>query len=297
MKFSFTADLHYGNLSGKEHILSFIDDMHNQDVDYIVVAGDLATRGATHEEFKELINLFARFDGSILFTAGNHDIWTKTESSFTLLTERIPEITEGTNCHLLDGSPVVIGNTALVGSIGWYDYSFRFVPDNLSSLFQDFYFRFSSDSKHFRWNEITPEHYEGKQCRISSDGEKWRLSTWQDKNFVRWDFTDYTFLDYCHDRLKKDIETVALHSGKIIAVMHHLPFASFVPDIPDPMWGFHRAYLGSEKTGELLFGYPQITDIFFGHSHRNTRRELNGKNACNLFFNEGRGYKIMEFSD
>ncbi|MCE1248695.1 MAG: metallophosphoesterase [Firmicutes bacterium] len=296
MKFAFTADLHYGNLTGKDDILSFIENMNGQSVDYIVIAGDLATRGATHNEFPELIELFRNFEGGVLFTAGNHDIWTKTESSFNLLTEKIPELTKETNCHFLDGNPVVIGKTAFVGSIGWYDYSFRFVPENLSRMFQEYYFRFSSEPQSFRWNEITPEHYEGKQCRISPDGEKWRLSTWQDRNFVKWDFTDYSFLDYCHDRLKKDIESVLPGSERIIAVMHHLPFASFVPDIPDPMWGFHRAYLGSEKTGEFLFSFPQITDIFFGHSHRNTSKEINGKSAHNLFFHNGQGYKIMQFS-
>jgi predicted phosphohydrolase len=266
-------------------------------MDYIVIAGDLATRGATHDEFSEIIDLFGKFDGGVLFTAGNHDLWTKTDSSFTLLTERIPAMIKGSNLRLLDGNPIIIGDTAFVGSIGWYDYSFRVVPENLSNLFQKFYFRFNGESNVFRWNEITPEHYAGKQCRISSDKEKWKLSTWQDKNFIKWDFNDHTFLEYCRNRLRQDIESVLPHAKQIVAVMHHLPFGSFVPDIPDPMWGFHRAYLGSETLGELLLGYAEISDIFFGHSHRNSVREISGKKAHNVFFADGAGFEIMNLPD
>lgn len=295
MKAAFTADIHYGTHTDDKGLEEYVEDLNLNNAGLLVIGGDLASRGATHREFKEALNILQKFEGEILFTPGNHDLWTRDVSSFDLLVKGIPDIFQGTNLHLLDGMPFVVGDTAIVGSVGWYDYTMRFVPRDLCKLFSRYTFRFHNSSVLMGWNELSLGEYESKVCEVSEDGENWKKSTWMDKNHIKWDFDDYRFTDYCLDQLRKDLESAGEASSRIIVITHHLPFSDFVPYIPDPTWSFHRAYLGSEKLGQLIKKYPKVKQVYFGHSHRNTRMSINGIQARNLYFPEEGGTEIIEF--
>lgn len=293
MKIAVTADIHYGTDTKKDELAAYLKNLNQNKVDILAVAGDLASRGASHVQFKEMLEVFAGFKGRVLFVPGNHDLWTKQDNSFHLLTEGIPKLIKGTNLHLLDNTPFIIGDLAFIGSVGWYDYSFRHVPLHISESFSHCYYRFEGIDTLFHFEHLTLQDYESKQCEVSWDLESWKKSTWQDKRFIKWEFNDYEFLDYCLNRLRFHIESVWDRVESIIALTHHLPFKEFVPDIPDPTWGFHRAYLGSEKIGELFLQYDKIAYAFFGHAHRNTHMNYNGIEAGNVFFGEEGGTRYL----
>ena len=292
MEVAVTADIHYGTQTKKDELEKYVNSLNKIGVGHLLIAGDLASRGADHDQFKEAVEILQKFRGKILFSPGNHDLWTGKGDSFDILTRKMPAMFKGSNIHLLDNNPVVIENLGFVGSVGWYDYSFRTVPVPLEQLFGNYLFTFDEGKTVFRWNQLTTAQYEGKECRVSEDGEKWHKSTWKDKRFIKWDFTDDQFLDYCIGKLRKDIESLSPNVEKIVAVTHHLPFSEFVPDIPDPTWGFHRAYLGSNAIGKMLLEYPRIKYAFFGHSHRNRMIRINGLWAGNVYFG-GTGELIL----
>jgi len=294
MKIAVTADIHYGTRTGKEEIESFLSTLKKDGIEYLVIAGDLASRGADHRNFIEAIGILQQFSGKILFCPGNHDLWTIEGNSFELLTDKIPGLLCGSNIHLLDGNPFIIGDLGIVGSVGWYDYSFRVVPVELEKVFSQYIFRFDRGDTMLRWNQLTLSEYRGKECRVSLDGRQWKKSTWQDKRFIKWHFSDDRFLDFCIKRLKADIESILPRVSNIMVITHHLPFPEFVPNIPDPTWGFHRAYLGSKKIGETLLQYPQIRYVFFGHSHRNREIKLNGITARNVFFDPYKPVSVID---
>lgn len=286
MEIALTADIHYGTQTRKKDLEKYISALNKTGVGYLLIAGDLASRGADHDQFKEALEILQKFRGEILFSPGNHDLWTGKGDSFDLLIHKMPAMLEGTNIHLLDNSPVIIDHLGFVGSVGWYDYSFRTVPGVLEELFSNYKFAFDEGKTVFRWDQLTAAQYASKECVVSADGENWHKSTWQDKRFIKWEFTDDQFLNYCIDRLREDIESIYPHVEKIVAITHHLPFKEFVPDIPDPTWGFHRAYLGSSAIGKLLLEYPRVKYAFFGHSHRNRMIQINGLCAGNVYFGE-----------
>ena len=294
MKIAVTADIHYGNKTRKIGFENFLKELNKTGADFLIIAGDLASRGADHKQFAEAVKILGSFNGEVLFSPGNHDLWTKKGNSFNILTKKIPDIFAGTNCHLLDGNPVVAEKTGFVGSVGWYDYSYRFVPIELEKLFEDYLFTFDNGDTALRWSGLTPSEYEGKECMVSADGEKWHKSTWQDKRFIKWDFSDSDFLDYCIKRLKADIESIYSVVDKIVVITHHLPFSRFVPDIPDPTWGFHRAYLGSEKIGKVLLQYSKVKYSFFGHSHRNIGIQINGLWAKNVYYGDTGAVTLLD---
>lgn len=286
MEIAVTADIHYGTRTKREVLEKYINSLNNTGAGLLLIAGDLTGRGTDHAHFREVLEILRKFKGKILFSPGNHDLWTTDGDSFDILTGKMPRMFRDSNVHLLDNSPVVIGGIGFVGSVGWYDYSFRKVPQLLEEHFGKYLFTFDEGKTLYRWNELTTAQYEGKECRVSDDGENWHKSTWQDKRFIKWDFTDDEFLNYCIGRLRQDIKSLSPHVEKIVAVTHHLPFEEFVPDIPDPTWGFHRAYLGSAAIGKMLLEYPRVQYSFFGHSHRNNMIQINGLWAGNVYFGE-----------
>lgn len=297
IKIAVTSDLHYGTLAQKEDLENYGSMLARKGVTHLAICGDLASRGFEHASFGEALSALSTFPGKILFTPGNHDLWTKEMDSFQVLTTHLPEMLSGRGFHLLDANPVVVGDIGIVGSVGWYDYSYTKVPAYLEELFSRYIFRFNSrdgEERLLRWNEIGNDEFQGKTCIVSADGSKWRKSTWQDKRYIHWDFTDESFLDYCIERLRKDIELIKDKVERILVLIHHLPFFDFVPDIPEPTWGFHRAFLGSGKMGEMLLNYPKVKYLFFGHSHRDTGARIGHIAAQNVFFWGYRGTYVIE---
>lgn len=285
IKIAITADIHYASLMDRERLELYLASLVEQKADILIIAGDLCTFGAEDKSFKELVSILGAFPGRVLFTPGNHDLWTANDS-FNLLTIQIPEISKKYGCHILDGNPYVIGGTGIVGSVGWYDYTFHEIPEHLRKIFCRYIYKFSCSSgeKIIKWEEIGYEELLSKSCSVSEDGENWKQGTWTDKYYIHWKLTDEQFLDFTIKTLEKDIQEIYDKVDSIIAVIHHLPFIEFVPESENPIFGFHRAYLGSVKIGKLLQKYPKIKQVFFGHSHKNSSKTVYGMKSRNLYF-------------
>jgi hypothetical protein len=89
---------------------------------------------------------------------------------------------------------------------------------------------------------------------------------------------------------------------QVIAATHHVPFRELLPPLRIPQWDFARAFLGSERIGELLREYPNVRQAFCGHSHfaaeaqighvLSEHRESNGPiHAVNI----GSGYRAKTY--
>ena len=49
--------------------------------------------------------------------------------------------------------------------------------------------------------------------------------------------------------------------------LHHLPFRELLPPPHSAQWDFAKAFLGSERIGQLLLARPNVRHVFCGHSH------------------------------
>ncbi len=287
-----TADIHYGTLVDRKGLEDYIDFLVQRNIDILVIAGDMASRGPHHRDFVEFLEILSAFPGRVMATPGNHDLWTRRGDSMELLRRELGEMMSHHGMILLDGNPQIAGNMGIVGSVGWYDYSFRHVPDEYVYLFRNIKFRIPNGkggSAIKSWPELDARDYRHKSCEVSYDGSNWKRSTWQDFRFIRWDMDDYQALDFILNRLADDIEKIRPKVDRVMAVTHHLPFARFVPDIPDPVWSFHRAFLGSDEMGALLMSFPKVQYAFFGHNHRDWFEKIGHINARNLFYHRGPG--------
>src|ERR1700722_406638 len=120
MRLLVTADLHYNHARSRPSADAVIDEMDKTPHDGILLVGDTAILdGDTLEQ------CLARFSGAgpKLFVPGNHELWTAGPNSLGPLSRELPDRVRAAGWHWLAGSPMVFGDWAVVGNIGWYDYS------------------------------------------------------------------------------------------------------------------------------------------------------------------------------
>src|SRR5262245_40710719 len=125
LRLAVTADLHWGHRKGSEATQELTAALRAHPPDVFVLAGDIGT--AAH--FEECLALFADIDCRKVLVPGNHDLWVSAEQtafdSLDLYERLLPEVSARHGFHYLDQGPLLVpeADTALVGSINWYDYS------------------------------------------------------------------------------------------------------------------------------------------------------------------------------
>ncbi|MFP4029731.1 MAG: metallophosphoesterase [Candidatus Brocadiia bacterium] len=230
-----TADLHW-NLypRGDAATEKLAELVCGSEADVFVIAGDVAD--SSEKGFAECLSLFGDFDGVKLLVPGNHDLWTRDGDSERLYREVLPRISRGADFHYLDKSPVIHHGLGFIGNIGWYDYSFRN---------QDI--------------GLTLEDYRNKTMP--------GVCSWNDRVFIRWDYSDEQFTQMCLRKLRGHYREVAKDVDSVIAILHHLPFAELMYGPADPPLEFCRAYLGTAAFGKLLSRCEKVECAVCGHRH------------------------------
>ena len=231
-----TADLHFGSYAdGDECTRRLAEDVCASDADVFALAGDVAEKEL--EDLEQCLSLFDGFDGPKFFVPGNHDLWTTGDSSYRKYVRGMPGVAMKCGFHMLDVGPCVAGRTGFVGSVGWYDYSMR--RDDL---------------------DFSEEDYAKKTLP--------GIGTWNDMNFVHWDYTDHEFTEYCVRRLSHHYGAIEDRVDSVVAVLHHLPFRELLyGETGDRALELCRAYMGAERLGELLLTWPKLRLCVCGHRH------------------------------
>ncbi len=267
MKLVVTADLHYDIARSIEPARWIAAQICGLDADALLVLGDVGGRDAGI--VRDGLRLFDRFRGRKFFVAGNHDIWTNPgEDSLDRLERVLPEICRETGFHSLDMSPAEVDGIGLVGSIGWYDYSFR--ADYLGIPLR-FY-----EAKIAPGAASRLESYEHLVADLSDVPETaMRIGTrWMDGEYVRLPMSDVDFCRRLLDRAAAHLREVDGSSRAIVFGMHHLPFKELVPHHDHPGWAFGSAFLGSARFGDLLLSCPKVRYVFCGHTHRSEHARI-----------------------
>jgi predicted phosphodiesterase len=124
MRILVTADLHYNIARSQEPARLLARQTCDEGGDALVLVGDSAA--AELGPLRQCLRLFADFPGRKFLVLGNHSLWCRgPEDSLDRYHRVLPQTAAEEGFHLLDESPAVLGDLALVGSVGWYDYSFR----------------------------------------------------------------------------------------------------------------------------------------------------------------------------
>jgi 3',5'-cyclic AMP phosphodiesterase CpdA len=261
MRLIITSDLHYNVLRSKQPTLELAERLRGLRADALLILGDAAGQDASI--VRECLQLFDGFAGRKFFVAGNHELWAAPgESSLDRYERTLPEICRQTGFHDLDLEPVVLGNVGLVGSVGWYDYSFRPANLNIPMRFYEAKIAPGAASRTERYSHLLATDHDVPPDTL-------RIGTrWMDGEHVRLPMSDPEFCDYLLDRLRRHLDQVAPHCERIVAALHHVPFRELVRGNPNPSWAFAEAYLGSEAFGQVLVEQPKVRHVFCGHTHQ-----------------------------
>jgi putative phosphoesterase len=207
--------------------------------DVFVIAGDISDHLDVLTDSLATLQVAGRTN---LYVAGNHDVWfedTGGPGTLDKYSHRIGEACRETGFIHLPDSPCILGDIAFVGSIGWYDYSFR---------------RLDLD--------IPLENYEQKE---------FRGAVWYDLFKIDWIYTDTEATSLFNQKLEYDLKTLPKHVTQVIYISHHLPFQDLTVYKDRLPWDFHSAFMGAKSTGKILEEDGRIILSVSGHSHIRNR--------------------------
>lgn len=280
MRLLVTADLHYNHPVSRPLADEVIDKMNAAGGDVLLVIGD--TGVADGDVIERCLSRF-NFAGPKLFVAGNHELWTHGPDSYRVFTEDLPRRVRKMGWQWLETDPFRDGDVAIVGTVGWYDYTFAQaslgIPDRFYAA------KLSPGAAAYLGG-----HDELLSGDDISDAARNVVARWNDGKFVKLGRSDRAFLDECLSRLTAACEANA-DARTIVAAVHHLPFRELLPPPKTAQWDFAKAYLGSERIGQTLLQFPNVTKVFCGHSHMPGEATVGHVHAVNV----GSGYRHKAF--
>jgi predicted phosphohydrolase len=275
MRLVVTADLHINHGRSRQLALDAIAEINRTPGDVLLVVGDTAT--ADGDELERALGAI-QFDGPKLFVAGNHELWTKRDDSYAIFKDELPCRVAELGWSSLEDNPFTLGDIAIVGTIGWYDYSFA--PESLGV------------PKRFYEAKVSPgaaEQLSEHKNLIGDDvptHAREIMARWNDGKFIKLGRSDEAFLEERLASLRRSLGAVPATS-RIIAAVHHVPFHELLPPRHNATWDFARAYLGTDRIGDVLRADPRITHVFCGHSHSKADVRIDHLRAINI----GSGYR------
>lgn len=247
MRIATVSDLHLDHPQNQALFVRVVMKIHEEAADLVIVAGDISHR---LERLEAGLKALLQVTRAVLFVPGNHELWQPEapEGSFDSWHRYRVELAEAVTsagAHYLPKAHYETGRLAVVGTVGWYDYSFL-LPEIKTGLDEA-----QIRSKRFGrgvWNDVR------YVCFRNSDGEPM-----SDPEVARQLESDFEAQLQALER-SPQIE-------EIIAVSHHLPYASLAFRTHSLPWEFFSAYMGSESLGQILDRSPKLRWVVFGHSH------------------------------
>jgi putative phosphoesterase len=257
LKIAAVSDLHVLPDTTDDKLLQEIHQRVEEiEPNFFVIAGDISDRATVLERSLDLLHAKGAVN---LFVPGNHDIWFEENGgagSQEKYSHILGEVCKRTGFHYLPNEPHISDDTAFIGTIGWYDYSFR--REDMG---------------------IAIEDYEGKEHRGA---------VWYDLFRVDWRFTDREATELFNKKIKYDIDSLPDTVTRIVYVSHHLPFRELTVYKNRFPWDFHSAFMGATSTGQILEEEERVILSISGHSHIRSSIRTNGLTAMTVPLGYGR---------
>ncbi len=233
-KLAVTADLHLP-ITKPERIGALADEVRAFGPDAFVVAGDIGEGYLDVERCLQILR--ERIPCPMWVLAGNHDVWARPPyDSRRLWLEKVPDMIRAAGCQYLEGTSFTLGDTAVAGTIAWYDYSGADPTIQASALqFAQEKMNFNADALRIDWE-------------------------WSDPEFA--ELVGNPFLALL-DRLEAD------PAVRRVVVVTHVPLLE-VQMCRDPNnrdWAFSNAYFGNLTLGRKVLARPKVAHVLSGHTH------------------------------
>lgn len=203
------------------------DFLNKNDISYYLFAGDLFNN--FEKTFSYFENLSSKTNAEIKFIAGNHDML----NGITFEELQDPNI----STMYLHNKFIDIPNTdwRIIGNNGWYDYSFSSLKNNPVKI------------------------------------QQWKNSFWIDNTIIK-PINDFEYVDLVVNQMKSQLDASA--NKKVILMTHFAPQYETLWKKPkdlspkfETVFEMVNAFLGSQKTGNLIQEYDNVYYTLYGHVH------------------------------
>ena len=236
-----------------------------------IIVGDITPYISS---FHNYLSLFKDLPVTKLFVAGNHDIWVNEGGdSYLKYMDTLKDAVLSADFHYLDLEPLVIGKIGFIGNMGWYDYSFRqlniYTPPHIKLL--------RKNGNYISWEDLTCSDYAIKALYADIHGKVKMITSWNDRIYIRWRFSDLEFTESCLEKIKGDFNSIEERVEKIVFISHHIHFYEGVIQKKTPEWDFNNAFMGSKAIGDFVKSKHKVSLIIFGHSHVPGRWLIDGR--------------------
>jgi len=288
MKILAISDLHVDPEQPEawEHFLSRAQD---EQPDVLIVAGDLAV--GKSGLYETLLSQFDFFSGPKLFVPGNHDLWQlhSKRETWRRFDEELPAAVTAGGWQYLDLGPVLLGDVAFVGGMGWYDYSLRQTASPRAELRVSpakvtaprHGMRTDPARTHLPWEDLRPEDYASKALQVADASISEGL-VWNDVFYIDWQRSDAQMVEHFCEKMKAQARQVARRAKKLVAVTHFVPFAQTLREYKEIAPAYARAFAGSVRLGETIARLPNIRVAIFGHWHEPGKWQIGDVKAFNV---------------
>lgn len=301
------ADLHYDD-DTCERAKALAAAVCEAQAEVLIIAGDCTADGA--DRLGEVLALFDRFDGERLMVPGNHDLWEHQLpfGTWSLYEETIPAVANDCGFHCLDSGPKLIGRTAFVGSMGWYDYEMRQIAPPLEQMSVapievsraengKASFRAVAGAEEKRWQALEAADYAANGLIWQSGGRP-QVAVWNDALHLDWQHEAAHMTEFFSDRISAHLEEVADSCERTVGVTHFVPFRELADhDFERPGRAFARAYLGSASLGQALLQARNLELVIYGHRHLQEVREVAGVVTADASVKNGEGPLLLTLPD
>lgn len=263
MKVAYTSDIHSDiTMNNRLLIPHLVNRIKEIRPDVFVIAGDVSNYldnlDSTLKQFNELECLK-------VMIPGNHDVWIESNNSVRKgkdsvykYRQAIPQICKSNGFLYPIDEPYIINDTAIVGNIGWYDFSFTDSRLALKYSFMD-YARGTFDEG--EWND----------SKYAVWLKEPNSSNWKERQKR---FRNNEIFEMLFDELKAVVQQIPESVEKLLIVLHTAPFKDCIlsKDIPCPF----DAYEGSGRIGEFISSVSKGSNVsvICGHRHKKLFLEI-----------------------
>ncbi len=274
MRLIVTADLHYDILRSQRPTERLAEEINRAGGDALIIVGDAC--GRDPGILRRCLHLFDSFPGRVFFVAGNHDIWTGQGNSLDRYERELATVCEEAGVWYLDARPYVQDGVALIGSCGWYDYSFRHEELGIPMRFYEHKVAPGAAARLEEYGRLLDDRHDVTDAMLEI------TTRWMDGVNVHLPMSDGEFTRRLRDRMAAHLRAVAGEARQIVVAIHHVPFAEMVHRSGRPNWDFANAFMGSPLFGELLLSVAEVRYVFCGHTHRPLRRRIGHIECVNV---------------
>ncbi|MBK8012602.1 MAG: metallophosphoesterase family protein [Deltaproteobacteria bacterium] len=253
------SDLHTDFPENRTLIPRLAAEIYRRGARVIVLAGDVSHRD---ERIDRALRAFGELGARVVYVPGNHDLWFKVENAperpdldtWHRYHQGLRVLAERAGAHYLPSGPLRIGDVALVGSCGWYDYSFVLDPIRAALDPGDFG---RKRLQGWMWSDARFIAFRDEQRALMADTDVARRMECELTAQIR----------------EVDADDAIRH---VVAVTHHQAFSASVRRTGTLPWEFFNAFMGSEALGRAILTSPKMRVAIYGHTHTVGEQHVSG---------------------